>query len=335
MRLREHLDDRRCLALRAHRNHRPLIAPFHARSIDAASRQSKACYRAALRQIAGMFAIPILARATAFGLAIVGLAALRAQFDALTGVALAVDRIWAMAGYFTILTNAALVVHLLAITKGWQISARRAGALMVAIGTVGILYHALLANQFPTEGLGWWADLGLHTVMPAGFALWWLVFAPKAVRWSDVPYWLIWPALYTALRADPGQLDRVLALQLSERRQPRLGACGAQHRRAGGGGAAAEPRRGGTGADHSLGQAGLVQQRAALTVFQLDHPQIGVAAALTGDQGIHLGLWPLGQHHPNAGIGQKIKAALIGAGLTVQQARPSPPPRQPSHRPWR
>ncbi|OYU40947.1 MAG: hypothetical protein CFE33_02400 [Pseudorhodobacter sp. PARRP1] len=153
-----------------------------------------------------MFAIPILARATAFGLAIVGLAALRAQFDALTGVALAVDRIWAMVGYFTILTNAALVVHLLAITKGWQISARRAGALMVAIGTVGILYHALLANQFPTEGLGWWADLGLHTVMPAGFALWWLVFAPKAVRWTDVPYWLIWLALYTGYALVRGSL---------------------------------------------------------------------------------------------------------------------------------
>ena len=72
------------------------------------------------------------------------------------------------------------------------------GALMVAIATVGILYHALLANQFPTEGLGWWADLGLHTVMPAGFAAWWLAFAPKAVRWSDVPHWLVWPAAYAA-----------------------------------------------------------------------------------------------------------------------------------------
>lgn len=145
-----------------------------------------------------MLAHPILARATAFGLGVAGLAALRAQFDALTGIALGLDRIWAMAGYFTILTNALLVVHLLAITKGWQIGARRAGALMVAIATVGILYHALLANQFPTEGLGWWADLGLHTVMPAGFAAWWLAFAPKAVRWSDVPHWLVWPVLYAA-----------------------------------------------------------------------------------------------------------------------------------------
>ncbi|MES2435358.1 MAG: Pr6Pr family membrane protein [Pseudomonadota bacterium] len=140
----------------------------------------------------------MVARLSAFALAVVGLAALRAQFDALTGVALAVDRIWAMAAYFTILTNALLVVHLLAITKGWQIGPRRAAGLMVAIATVGILYHALLASQFPTEGLGWWADLGLHTLMPIGYAAWWLSFAPKNVRWRNVPEWLIWPALYAA-----------------------------------------------------------------------------------------------------------------------------------------
>ena len=158
-----------------------------------------------------MFARQIFTRLSAFALAIVGLAALRAQFDALTGGALAVDRIWAMAGYFTILTNVLLVVHLLAITKGWQISASRAAGLMVAIATVGILYHALLASQFPTEGLGWWADLGLHTVMPLGFAAWWLGFAPKDVRWRDVPQWLIWPAIYAGYAVIRGQQTGVWA----------------------------------------------------------------------------------------------------------------------------
>lgn len=153
----------------------------------------------------------MLARLTAFALAIVGLAALRAQFDALTGIALAADRIWAMAAYFTILTNALLVVHLLAITKGWQISTARAAGLLVAISTVGILYHALLASQFPTDGLGWWADLGLHTVMPLGFAAWWLAFAPKTLRWRDVPQWLIWPALYAGYALIRGALTGVWA----------------------------------------------------------------------------------------------------------------------------
>jgi hypothetical protein len=147
----------------------------------------------------------MLARLTAFALALVGLAALRAQFDALTGLSLAVDRIWAMAAYFTILTNALLVAHLLAITKGWQISAARAAGLLVAITTVGILYHALLGNQFPTKGVGWWADLGLHTVMPLGFGAWWLAFAPKHVRWSDVPQWLIWPVIYATYALIRGQ----------------------------------------------------------------------------------------------------------------------------------
>jgi hypothetical protein len=140
----------------------------------------------------------MLARMTAFSLAIIGLAALRAQFDALIAVQQTTNRIWAMAAYFTILTNALLVMHLLAITKGWQISAVRAAGLLVAISAVGIIYHALLGSQFPTDGLGWWADLGLHTGMPVGYAVWWLWFAPKTLRWRDVPQWLIWPALYTA-----------------------------------------------------------------------------------------------------------------------------------------
>lgn len=140
----------------------------------------------------------MLARIIAFALAIVGLAALRAQFDALSAVGNAADRIWSMAAYFTILTNALLVVHLLAITKGWQISAARAAGLLLAISVVGIIYHALLGSQFPTDGLGWWADLGLHTAMPLGYALWWLGFAPKTLHWRDIAQWLIWPALYTA-----------------------------------------------------------------------------------------------------------------------------------------
>ncbi|MDZ4391830.1 Pr6Pr family membrane protein [Cypionkella sp.] len=143
---------------------------------------------------------------TAFALAIIGLAALRAQFDALIAVPLAADRIWAMAAYFTILTNALLVVHLLAITKGWQMSASRAAGLLLAISAVGIIYHALLGNQFPTDGLGWWADLGLHTVMPLGYTLWWLGFAPKALPWRDVPHWLIWPVIYTGYALIRGHL---------------------------------------------------------------------------------------------------------------------------------
>ena len=55
------------------------------------------------------------ARLTAFALALIGLVALRAQFDAHV-VGTVADRLWVMAGFFTLWTNTVLTVHLLAIT---------------------------------------------------------------------------------------------------------------------------------------------------------------------------------------------------------------------------
>jgi hypothetical protein len=173
--------------MRTHGQHSTLVSPFHRGSIGLAAASGKA-------QTAVM-----LARLTAFALAIMILAALRAQFDALPEQAGVVDlaaRLWLMAGFFTILTNALIALHLFAVVKGWQIPASRAAGLLLSILVVALIYHLLLARLWSPQGLGWWADQGLHTAVPLGYLGWWLAFAPKTVTKRDLPDWLIWPVGY-------------------------------------------------------------------------------------------------------------------------------------------
>ena len=49
------------------------------------------------------------------------LAALRGQFDALPYAPLA-DRLWAMAGYYTVLTTLGVAGMMFAVAKGWRMS---------------------------------------------------------------------------------------------------------------------------------------------------------------------------------------------------------------------
>lgn len=147
----------------------------------------------------------MIARLTALALGFLGLAALRGQFDILPPDGLG-PKLWQLAGFFTILTNALLVVHLLAVAKGWQISAARAAGLLLSILMVGAVYHLLLAGLWSPQGMAWWVDQGLHSAMPVGYLLWWLAFAPKGLRWPDLPIWLIWPSSYAAYALTRGAL---------------------------------------------------------------------------------------------------------------------------------
>lgn len=131
----------------------------------------------------------------AFALALIGLASLRAQYDVLLINGLGA-RLWQLAGFFTVLTNVLVTVHLLVVAKGWAMPAGRAAGLLLSILVVGLIYHLLLAGLWDPQGLAWWADQGLHTAMPLGYLAWWLAFAPKNVGRRDLPMWLVWPLLY-------------------------------------------------------------------------------------------------------------------------------------------
>lgn len=148
-------------------------------------------------------------RITAFLIATLVLASLRAQFDALIGpmaTAPVLAKLWLLAGFFTILTNLLVAAHLFAVARNWQMPASRAANLLVSILMVALIYHSVLAPFDNPQGLGWWANLGLHTAVPVAYLGWWLVFASKDVTRRDLPAWLIYPAVYCAYAVVRGYL---------------------------------------------------------------------------------------------------------------------------------
>ena len=52
-----------------------------------------------------------------------------------------------------------------------------------------------------------------------------------------------------------------------------------------------------------VGEAGLVEEGAAVAVLDLDHPEVGVEAALAGEGGLDLGVGAVGDLGPDAGAG--------------------------------
>lgn len=141
----------------------------------------------------------MLNRIAAFLIGTLALAALRAQFDALAEPVASQpleQKLWFMAGFFTILTNLIVAAHLFAVARNWQISASRAANLLVQILMVALTYHLRLAGLWQPQGLAFWANQGLHSAVPLAYLGWWLAFAPKNVTRQDLPTWLIYPAAY-------------------------------------------------------------------------------------------------------------------------------------------
>ncbi|MEM7722818.1 MAG: Pr6Pr family membrane protein [Pseudomonadota bacterium] len=108
--------------------------------------------------------------------------------------------LWDLARFFTILTNT-----LVGLTFGLT-ALRKTGvyppwiaALTLSVVLVGAVYHLLLADLITFTGLAVLADHGLHTLVPIGCLLWWLIFAPKrTLVYADLPIFAMWPALYVA-----------------------------------------------------------------------------------------------------------------------------------------
>jgi hypothetical protein len=72
-----------------------------------------------------------------------------------------------------------------------------AAAMTLSIALVGIVYHAVLARLWAPVGLELTADQGMHSVVPALAAVWWVVAAPKTgLGLLNVPTLLAWPVGY-------------------------------------------------------------------------------------------------------------------------------------------
>jgi hypothetical protein len=156
-----------------------------------------------------MMMTPVLYRLTAALIAALALGSLALQLhlglERWPGRTLWVES-WRMGRYFTVLTNLLLGLSCAAIALGWRARDSWLAGLVLWIGIVGIVYHALLAREL--EGLRRLADAGQHTVVPLLTLLWWMMFAPKrGLAPRHAVWWLSWPAIYVAYALVRGEID--------------------------------------------------------------------------------------------------------------------------------
>lgn len=70
-------------------------------------------------------------------------------------------------------------------------------AVTVYICVVGLVYHIVLSKIHNPQGLALIADHGLHSFTPLVTLLYWVVFvSSKEVKYTSIPYWLLYPAFY-------------------------------------------------------------------------------------------------------------------------------------------
>ncbi|WP_341863486.1 Pr6Pr family membrane protein [Gymnodinialimonas sp. 57CJ19] len=118
---------------------------------------------------------------------------------------------WAMARFFTMLTNLAVALTLaVAALRRDGIGPAWIAALTLAMLLVGAVYHTLLSGITTFEGTGAWANQGLHSFVPIACLLWWIAFAPKrGLGFRDLPIFIVWPCVYVAYALARGDADGV------------------------------------------------------------------------------------------------------------------------------
>jgi hypothetical protein len=106
--------------------------------------------------------------------------------------------------FFTILTNLLVALVLTALVfrpetvwGQWLCSPSVLAGTAVYIAIVGITYQLLLRQLWNPQGAQWVADVLLHSIMPLGYVLYWLLFAPRAgLSWKHAVGWLVYPGVY-------------------------------------------------------------------------------------------------------------------------------------------
>lgn len=116
--------------------------------------------------------------------------------------------------FFTILTNIiaaiTLTVVFVNLDTGVCRFCRRANtisAVTVYIIMVGAIYNVILRSQWKPEGLQRIVDELLHSVIPALYLIFWILFVPKKqLEWKNSIPWLIYPLVYTVFIVIRGSL---------------------------------------------------------------------------------------------------------------------------------
>lgn len=124
------------------------------------------------------------------------------------GTVTRVLRFWS---YFTIQSNALLLLAVLPLTRdpqhdgrGWRVLRLTS---LLGITVTGLVYAVVLAPTLHPVGLGVWTNAGLHYVAPPLALLGWLVLGPRPrVTAATVGGAMVWPLLWVAWTLGHGAL---------------------------------------------------------------------------------------------------------------------------------
>ena len=150
------------------------------------------------------------ARAVAAVTAVVGWFGLVLQLILIVGNLGAALGAWRFVGYFTILANigSASVATAIALGRTSGLAGARARLMaLTSIVTVGIVYSLLLRSVWSPQGWQKVADATLHDVTPILFVLLWALMPHGDLKWRDLKWALVPPALYLAYALARGAVD--------------------------------------------------------------------------------------------------------------------------------
>jgi hypothetical protein len=146
-----------------------------------------------------MTSIASRTRVAAGVVALVGLTSLSIQFSVSLGKeGSAGGALWAMLRFFTIIANSFTMIVMAAVALNVRAAAtpRVIGCVTLTMMLVGVVYATLLRGLEQFSGAADVANSLHHYVMPVLVMLFWLVFAPRGLRWLDPARWALLPLAY-------------------------------------------------------------------------------------------------------------------------------------------
>lgn len=157
------------------------------------------------------------ARWIAIAGALIGLAGLLLQYallyrDMSAGGASVFEVTWRYFAYFTLITNT-LVTAVFASAalrpgRNHGLNAPRIELMTVtSIVFVCVVYNLLLASRWDPQGWQKVADVIVHQIVPAMFALYWIARPRGVLAWRDAMFAAIWPAAYAVYGLTRGAID--------------------------------------------------------------------------------------------------------------------------------
>jgi len=141
--------------------------------------------------------------------AVIGWAALAAQFWLIMQNLGVAEGAWRFIAFFTILTNIFVAVVASAMATGTRglATARVRYAAATSIALVGLVYSLWLRKTWDPQGMQKLVDHALHDLVPILFLGAWIASLHEQLKWRDILWALVPPAAYVVYAMARGSVD--------------------------------------------------------------------------------------------------------------------------------